>query len=67
MIIDSTNRQETIYSEISDKLSDFKNDNVQKTIHRFSESDSVRETTVKQPDRRRKEDTGGGWVRKKLR
>ena len=60
MIIDSTNRQETIYSEISDKLSDFKNDNVQKTIHRFSESDSVRETTVKQPDRRRKEDTGGG-------
>ena len=60
MIIDSTNRQETIYSEISDKLSDFKNDNVQKTIQRFSESDSVRETTVKQPDRRRKEDTGGG-------
>ena len=67
MIIDSTNRQETIYSEISDKLSDFKNDNVQKTIQRFSESDSVRETTVKQPDRRRKEDTGGEWVRKKLR
>ena len=38
-VIESTNRHDNIYSEISDKLSDFKNDNVQRTIQRTSESD----------------------------
>ena len=38
-VVESTNRHDNIYSEISDKLSDFKNDNVQRTIQRTSESD----------------------------
>ena len=38
-VIDNTNRHDTIYSQISDELSDFKNDNVQWTIQRTSESD----------------------------
>ena len=46
-IIDKTNRHDTIYSEISDELSDFKNDIVQlrKRIQRTSESNFSRETT----------------------
>ena len=31
-VIDNKNRQNAIYSEISDELRDFKNDNVQQTI-----------------------------------
>ena len=31
-IIDNTNRPDVIYSEISNELSDFKNDNVQRTV-----------------------------------
>ena len=65
--IDKTNRHNTIYSEISDELSDFKNNIVQRTIQRNSENDLVRETTCKRPDRRRQEHTGGGQVSKKPR
>ena len=41
-VTDNANRQNVIYSEISDELSDFKNDNVQRTTQRVSENDSVR-------------------------
>ena len=50
-VIDKTNRHNTKYSEISDELSDFKNDIVQQTIQRTSESDLARETTDKRPGR----------------
>ena len=50
-VIDSINKHDNIYSEISDELSDFKNDNVQRKIQRTSESDFVRETTDRRPDR----------------
>ena len=50
-VIDKINSHNTIYSEISDKLSDFKNDIVQQTIQRTSESDLARETTDKRPGR----------------
>ena len=33
-VIDKTNRHDTIYSEISDELSGFKNDIVQQTVQR---------------------------------
>ena len=46
-VIDKTNRHNTIYSEINDELSDFKNDIAQQTIQRTSESDFVKETTDK--------------------
>ena len=46
-VIDNTNRHDPIYSEISDKLSDFKNENIQRTIQQTSESDSVRETATR--------------------
>ena len=64
-VIDNSNRDDNIYSEISDELSDFKNDDVQRTIQRVSESNTVRETT-KRPDRRR-EFTNNGQVSKKPR
>ena len=52
-VIDKTNRKNTIYFEISDELSDFKNDIFQPTIQRTSESDTVRETIErKRPNRR---------------
>ena len=50
-VIDSINKHDNIYSEISDELSDFKNDNVQRKIQRTSESDFVRETTDRRPHR----------------
>ena len=46
-VLDKTNRHNTIYSEINDELSDFKNDIAQQTIQRTSESDFVKETTDK--------------------
>ena len=46
-VIDNTNRQKVIYSEISDELSDFKNDNIQSKVQRVNESDLIR----KPPDR----------------
>ena len=66
-VIDSTNRQDLIYSEISEELSDFKNEKVQRTVQKISESDSVREAKSKRPDRREKEHTGNGRVHKKQR
>ena len=66
-VIDSTNRQDLIYSEISEELSDFKNEEVQRTVQQISESDSVREAKSKRPDRREKEHTGNGRVHKKQR
>ena len=70
-VIDSTNRQDLIYSEISEELSDFKNEKVQRTVQQISESDSVREAVTeaksKRPDRREKEHTGNGRVHKKQR
>ena len=52
-VIDKTNRNDIIYSEISDELSDFKNDITQRTIQQTSESDTVRKTTDrKRPNRR---------------
>ena len=41
--VDNPKRHDNIYSEISDKLIYFKNDNVQWTVQRASESDSIRE------------------------
>ena len=66
-VIDETNRHDTIYSDISDELSDFKNDIVQRTIQRTSENDLVRETARKRPDRWRREHTDGGRVSEKPR
>ena len=66
-VIVKSNRNDTIYSEISDELRDFKDDIVQRAIHRTSESDSVREKTNNRPDKRRREHTGAGLVNKKLR
>ena len=66
-VIDSTNRQDLIYSEISEELSDFKNEKVQRTVQQISESDSVREAKSKRPDRREKEHTGNGRDHKKQR
>ena len=66
-VIDNTNRHDNIYSEISDKLSDFKNDDVQRTIQQISESDTVRKTATERPDRQRREYTGNGRVSKKPR
>ena len=66
-VIDNTNRHDGIYSEISYELSDFKNDNVQSTIQRTSESDFVTEATDKRSDRWQQENTGGGRFSKKTR
>ena len=66
-VIDNTNRQNAIYSEIRDELSDFKNNNIQQTIQRTSESDTARETTDKRADRQQQELTGSGRVSKKPR
>ena len=46
-VLDNISKQDTKYSEISDKLSDFKNNNVQRTMQRTSESNSVKETMDK--------------------
>ena len=66
-VIDSANRKDVIYSEISNELSDFKNDNVQRTVQQISESDFVREAKGKRPDRQWREHTGSGRISKKPR
>ena len=63
--IDSANRKDVIYSEISNELSDFKNDKVQRTVQQISESDFTREAKGKQPDRQWREHTGNGRISKK--
>ena len=65
--IDSANRKDVIYSEISNKLSDFKNDKVQRTVQQISESDFAREAKGKQPDRQWREHTGNERISKKPR
>ena len=65
--IDSANRKDVIYSEISNELSDFKNDKVQRTVQQISESDFAREAKGKQPDRQWREHTGNGRISKKPR
>ena len=40
-VIDNANRHGNIHSEINNELSDLKNDNVQRTIQRISESNSI--------------------------
>ena len=40
-VIDNANRHHSIYSEINDELSDFKNDNVLRTVQRISEGNFV--------------------------
>ena len=67
MVIYNTNWHDAIYSEISDEVSYFKNENVQRTIQLTSESDFVRETADKWPGRRQQELTAGGQVSKKPR
>ena len=64
-VIDKTNRDNSIYSEISDELSDFKNDIVQRTTQRISENDLDRGNET--PNRRRRELTSGGQFSKKPR
>ena len=65
MLIDNTNKRNVVYSEINDELSDLKNDNVQRTVQRISERDTVKETKGKPPDRRRQEHTSNGRVLEK--
>ena len=52
-IINKTNRNNAIYSDINDKLSDFKNDNVQykRSVRRVSASGTVGETRTGGTDR----------------
>ena len=64
-VIDKKNRHNSIYSEISDQLSDFKNDIVQRTIQRVSENDLDRDN--EKLHRRGRELTGSGRINKKPR
>ena len=66
-VIDSTNRQDGIYSEISSELSNFKDDNIQRTVQQISKSDTCRETAPRGPNRQRREHTSNGRVSKKPR
>ena len=52
-VTDKTNKYNSIYSEISDELSDFKNNIVQWTIQRTSENNLIRDN--KKPDRCQRE------------
>ena len=51
-IIDKTNRNNAIYSDINDEFSDFKNDNVQykRSVRRISEGSTVGETRTNRTD-----------------
>ena len=52
-IIDKTNRNNAIYSDINNELSGFKNDNVRykRSVQQISESSTVRETRPDGTDR----------------
>ena len=52
-IIDKTNRNNAIYSDINDELSDFKNDNVlyKRSVRQISEGSTVGETRANRTDR----------------
>ena len=45
-LIDKTNKNANIYSEINDELSDFSNDVDKRTVQRISENNIRRETTT---------------------
>ena len=66
-VIDNVNKHDSINFDSNDELSDFKNDIVQRTIQRASESNTVGKTTTKQQYIRRRELTGHGRVSKKPR
>ena len=66
-VTDNADRHDNIYSEISEKLFDFKNDDVQQIVQRASESNSVRETATSRSNGRRQKHTGHGPVRKNPR
>ena len=66
-VIDNINKHDGINSDISDELSDFKNNIVQRTIQRISKGDSVGKTATEQQHIRRREYTGNGRVTKKPR
>ena len=51
-LIDKTNKNANIYSEINDELSDFSNDVNKRTVQRISENNIRRETTT---DRKRQQ------------
>ena len=64
-VIDETNKHNSIYSESSNELSNFKNDNFQRTIQQISENDIDRDD--KKLERRRRELTIAGGISKKPR
>ena len=66
-VIDNINKHDSINSDISDELSDFKNNIVQRTIQRIGKGDSVGKTATEQQHIRRREYTGNGRVTKKPR
>ena len=52
-LIDQTNRNNNIYFDLNDKLSDFENNNIQynRPVQRVSEGDTIRETSTDRTDR----------------
>ena len=66
-VIGNKNKHDSINSDVSDELSDFKNNIVQRTIQRASEDESVGKTATKQQHIQRPEYTGHGRVIKKPR
>ena len=66
-VIDNINRNDAIYSEVCDELSNLKNDKIQSTIQQTSESNTLRTSTSTGQDRRRQKYTGFGRASKKSR
>ena len=57
-LIDQTNRNNNIYFDLNDKLSDFENNSVQYNwpVQRVSEGDTIRETSTDRTDRQCRND-----------
>ena len=66
-VTDNVNKNDSINFDTDDELSGFKNDIVQQTIQRVSESNTARKTTSKQQYIRRRRLPGYGQVSKKPR
>ena len=66
-LIDNVNKHDSINFDTNDELSDLKNDTVQRTIQRASESNTVGKTSTKQQYIRQRVLTGHGRVSKKSR
>ena len=66
-VIDNVNKHDSINFDTNDELSDFKNDIVQRTIQRVSESNTVGKTIAKQQYIQQRKPTGHGRVSKKPR